>query len=124
MNNPQERRTQLTLDCKKFRLRLRKDMLPLLGDPKYVQLLVNPDKSLIAIHGVDQELIYCEVVKVARKEPQPDNCHEIYSKRFVEKLCNLADGLDHGASYRLTGHILPEDRVAVFSLLSAEKLES
>lgn len=124
MINPQETKTQLTIDCKKYRLRLRKDMLPLLGNPKYVQLLVNPDKSLIAIHGVDQELNCCEVIKVERKVPQPENCHEIYSKRFVERLCDLAEGLDSGASYRLMGQVLPEDRVAVFSLHSAEPLES
>lgn len=124
MTRPPELKTQLTIDCKKYRLRLRKDMLSLMGNPKYVQLLVNPERSLIALHGVDQELKDCEVIKVANRDVHPDNSHEIYSKLFVEKLCDLADGLDYGASYRLTGQLLAEDRVAVFSLQSAEPIES
>ena len=122
MKHNQEIRTQLTIDCKKYRLRFRKDMLPLMGEPKYLQLLVNPQKSLIALHGVDRELKDCEAVKISPKAP--DHCHEVYSKSFVEKLCELADGLDPGASYKLTGQIFPVDRVAIFSLQSAEILES
>ena len=40
MNEPSNLFTQISIDLKKFRIRVHKESLHLIGDPKYIQFLV------------------------------------------------------------------------------------
>ena len=47
----------ISVDLKKYRIRIYKSMLRLLGDPPYIQLLVNPDNKCVAIRAVEKAVI-------------------------------------------------------------------
>ena len=45
----------ILVDLKKRRIRIRKSTLHQLGDPEYIQLLVDPTDRMVAIRAVDHE---------------------------------------------------------------------
>ena len=49
MNRETSLKPVLCIDLKKNRIRIHKLTLHMLGDPEYIQLLVNPQDSMIAI---------------------------------------------------------------------------
>ena len=49
MNRQTSLKPILCIDLKKNRIRIHKQTLRLLGNPEYIQLLVNPDIHMIAI---------------------------------------------------------------------------
>lgn len=53
MSNPT---TTMCVDLKQFRIRIYKTTLHSLGDPKYIQILVNPNDKAVAIRSVDVEM--------------------------------------------------------------------
>ena len=110
----------LTIDIKQNRLRIYKSVLHMMGDPKNIQLLVNPEEMVVAIRCVD----------VARKDDQThrikmvaNNCVEISSMAFIRKLCTVVGSLDPSHLYRLAGRVYPTERVAVFSLKTIQKIK-
>ena len=52
MNRETSLKPVLCIDLKKNRIRIHKLTLHMLGDPEYIQLLVNPQNSMIAIRKV------------------------------------------------------------------------
>lgn len=114
MNEPQE--IVLSLDCKKSRIRMHKAMLPLIGNPKYVQLLLCPDTKEVALRGVDSKLPHCETVRIRDCKDAAGYSYELYSNSFIAALQALADIPDPNTTYHLPGRIFPSQRAAVFSL--------
>lgn len=49
MSNHPSSQPILCIDLKKNRIRIHKLTLHMLGDPEYIQLLVNPDSHMIAV---------------------------------------------------------------------------
>lgn len=111
---------QCSVDLKKNRIRVHKDTLRQMGNPRHVQLLVNEEKQLLAINSTSTP--FCgSVHKVTTTSP--DLCVEIYSEALIHKLSESFPQLSIGSSYRLSGWIHPSDGVAVFSVASAQKIE-
>lgn len=115
--------TQISIDLKKYRIRIHKDSLRLIGDPDYIQLLVNTETRQVAIRAVERATAGSHAHKIARAKVSSDSC-EIYSRPFCGKLCSDFDCFHAGASYRLTGIVVPDQNAAVFSLSSAQLIES
>ena len=46
----------IAIDIRKCRIHLHKTMLRQLGNPKYIQLLINPEKMIIAKLSVEREM--------------------------------------------------------------------
>ena len=111
----------ISVDLKKYRLRIHKTTLSLLGMPKYVQLLVSPESMMVAIRGVDNK--DRDGHRVNLNVLSPDNSYELYSKQLIERLCALIDDLDTSFNYRLTGEFLADENAAVFSLNTLQKIE-
>ena len=105
--------TSVSIDLKKFRIRIFKTTIHALGDPKYIQLLVKPKNKTVAIRSVEKETSGDQAHKV--KMVSGDS-YEIYSRPFVTKLCEVVGGLDPQYSYRMAGEIVPAQKMAVFSL--------
>ena len=116
--NDQSTTVSISIDLKKYRIRLHKTTLHLLGDPDYVQLLVNPVSKVVAIKGTQLPLSNDSVHKISKQVLKSDNSVEIYSRLFIEKLIEVA--ASHPTSYllRLTGEIIYSERMAVFPLES------
>ena len=111
----------LTIDLKKRRLRLYKRILRLLGDPDYVQFLVNPDKRIFAVRcgeasEISSQKIYWTVLN--------DNgqCCEFYSKYLVERLQPLFSAQNDDRTYRIIGKYNTRKNSVVFNLHNSEPI--
>lgn len=111
----------ITVDLKRFRIRIHRNTLALLGTPQYVQLLVSPTEMLFAIQGVEHKSRDCHRVNPATLATE--NSFELYSKAFVKTLCSLVADLDPGCSYRLSGNILSDENAVVFPLNTLQEIE-
>lgn len=106
----------LCVDLKKYRIRIHRATLSRLGSPKYIQLLVNPDKRTVAIKASDTDTYDDQTHTVYRRIIASDNSYEIYSKVFIEKLCSIMGNLDRKGSYRISGKLIATQKAAIFSM--------
>ena len=116
--------TTISIDLKKFRIRIYKTAFHQIGDPKYIQLLVNLDEMVVAIRAVEHELPGDQTYRVSERQLRADNSVEIYSRPFIIKLCEVISGLDVGNSYRLSGVVVPTEKTAFFPLKTLQIIES
>lgn len=116
--------TTLSIDLKKYRIRIHKSTLRLLGDPQYIQLLVNPESMAVAIRSATSAFNNDQTHKISQKQVQSDNSVELYSRPFITRLCTVADGLDNGLTYHMHGEVLPSQNLAVFSLKTLQRIDS
>lgn len=112
----------MTLDIKRNRFRVHKATLKKLGDPKYVQFLINPEEMFIAILGTDKPLAGGTANKVNLIE-MPNHSVEFYSNALLEGVINMIGLLDFRYSYRLTGEVDIANRVAYFSMRTLKRNE-
>lgn len=108
----------IAVDSKHYLIRIHRATLRQLGNPRYIQFLVNPETMVMAIRAVDR--VYSGDQSHKIKQMRIDNGHscEIYSQMFVKKLCRIAAPWSDGITYHLNGEIMSEQRTAVFSLKS------
>ena len=111
----------LTIDTKKNRLRIHKASLHKIGDPMFIQLLVNPVDMLVAIRGMDQEYS-CD--QTHRVRLVVHDSYEIYSKHFVESLCSLKGIQTPGKIYRLDGSVYKNARILLFPLNTLRPIDA
>lgn len=74
----------LSVDLKKNRIRIHKASLHQMGDPPYIQLLVNPERMEVAIRGVNYDAPQVQAHKVSQSKMLSDFSYEIYSMAFVK----------------------------------------
>lgn len=120
MSDPNVSPISLTVDFPRSRLRIFKAVLQQLDDPQSIQLLVNPDDMFIAIHGIEQPT---GKEQAHRIKMSAGNCVEITSTEFLRRLRSVAGNLDMKYSYRLSGLIIPDKRMAIFPLKSIIRIE-
>lgn len=106
---------KLTIDLRKYRIRLHKSTLHLLDDPPYVQLLVNPSAKVVALKAVMKNLSGDSTHRVSRKQLQSANSVEIYSMSFIKTLMQVIPELKEGRRYRMNGEIVSAEGLALFS---------
>lgn len=86
----------LSVDMKKYRIRIYKATLHKLGDPPYLQLLINPTTAVFALKAVEQESANDQTHRVSKKMLKSANSIEIYSRFFIDKLKELYPDLNDG----------------------------
>lgn len=116
--------TIMSVDLKKYRIRVHKAALHVLGDPKYIQLLVNPKDMAVAIRAVSKSVSGDQVHVVSKARMQSDFSYEIYSRPFIDKLREVVPGLELGHTYHISGVVLPKESVALYSLKTIKRVES
>lgn len=116
--------TAISIDMKKFRIRIHKESLRMIGQPEYIQLLVNVDRSQVAIRGMDHNKKGSDAHKVNKAQIQSDFSYEIYSQSLMLKLRSAFPAFKEECTYRLSGIAYPEDRVAVFEICTLQRVES
>lgn len=122
MSEQTQQQVTIAVDLKKYRIRIHRNTLALLGTPKYIQLLVSPSAKMMAIQGVDTRTRFTHRVNLSAL--RPDNSYEIYSSLFVSQLLALVTDLDDKCTYRLTGEIITEENAAVFPLNTLQEVDS
>lgn len=113
----------ISIDQRKNRIRIYKSMLQLLGFPKYIQLLVNPNNKCVAIKAVENPTANDQAERIKPQEFMSNDSYELYSKTFIKKLCEVNGSLDPHYTYRLTGKIVQSHQMAVFSLDTLTRIE-
>lgn len=114
---------KISIDIKKYRIRIHKNVLHLLDDPPYVQLLINPESAEVAIRSVEKAVAKDQAHRVSKRQLKSDNCIEIYSKFFIQKLIELVPKMNEGQCYHMSGVIIPFEKAAVFSFKTLTLLE-
>lgn len=108
--------TTILFDYKKNRFRIPKDVCRSLGNPAYIQLLINPSEMLIGIKAMDFEIRGEQTFKITKRMNTPKDSVEFTSKSFMCQVRNLLPEVQEGHSYRLTGTVMAEKRIAIFKL--------
>lgn len=113
MNNV--KKPVIFIDHRKKRIRIHRSTLKLLGDPKYIQILVNPERTTLAIRRCKKTDI------VALKLPcrKSDSC-ELYSTNLVSLFYDVCSKWDTQAQYRLIGKMFGDGSIACFRLQESE----
>lgn len=114
----------MSIDTKRGRIRIHKAVLHQLGDPQYIQLLVNPSDMVVAVRCIDAPLFKDSVHIISRNRFCSVFSCEIYSRLFVAKLSALATAMGTGGLYRIKGKVMLSQRIAVFDLKTLTGTES
>lgn len=123
MIEPTAANIMLSVDMKKYRIRIHKATLHKIGDPPYILLLINPESSVVALKAVKRASSKGQTHRVSKKALQSSNSVEFYSKSFIDKLNELVPDLNEGFCYHMTGRIVPAENMAVFSFKTLRPFE-
>ncbi len=100
------------------RIRIHRITLHLLGDPEYIQFLVNPETKMIAIRrGCSSDHL---AIRVYPLDSQTD-CFEIRSLFLIKSLNMVCKDWKDGNSYRIVGNMDAKNKTAYFRLDGAEQ---
>ncbi len=113
MNIPPAPQAILCIDLKKNRIRIHRQTLHLLGDPDYIQLLVNPSKMIIAIRRSfpNDHLAH----RVSLRKLPDGICCELYSTDLMRALRKTNAEWEAGQSFRLYGDVNDQEGIAWFA---------
>ena len=105
----------LSIDLKKSLIRIHRNTLRLLGDPDYIQLLINPNSKMIAIKAVDKRDYLAHKVRKYRFET--GYSYELYCKDLLQTMMTVDCGWEYGNIFRLYGQFNSKAGVIQFSML-------
>lgn len=114
MNKQTSLQPILSIDTKRNCIRIHKRTLHLLGDPEYIQLLVNPNARLIAVRRSTRSDNLAHKVKYNRSEDR--NCFELYSTHLLQNLQSVTKDWEDNTGYRIYGEYNRRNDIAQFSM--------
>lgn len=123
MNDSVSTAVTMAVDTKKYGIRIHKGVFRLLGEPKYIQLLVNPTDRVVAIKTLESEQPGFQTHRIVEKRMNSDRSYEIYSRIFVCRRREIEPEIADGGAYRLTGEIVPSQKMAIFSLKTLQRMD-
>ena len=122
MNGEKQTQALLTLDPVRNRIRIHRQTIRLLGNPAYVQFLVNPEELYIAVLGSEKPILGGTANKVRLSDTTQQSV-EFYSSILLNSFSEMVGGFDLRFNYHLTGEIDQINRVAYFSLKTVRQQE-
>ena len=112
---------RLSFNYRADTVRISKSTMVVLGNPKYIQFLINLEKKQLFIHGTNTREQNC--IEVPGKDPRNRCNYVLYGLSCIRKISNIA-GWDLEGVFTLTGIYLSEFNIVRFDLLSAERRQS
>jgi len=109
---------KVVIDVSKYRIRIHRSTIKLLGNPERVLLLVNPDEKTMGIMPTKSD------DRKGHKIKYDGLSCEIYSMKFVETICGLTDEFETGHRYMINGKLIKNENLALFELEKAENFNS
>jgi len=110
----------ILVDLKKFRIRIYKTVIHMLGDPAFVLLLVNPEDRSICISCGDPNDVRSHRVRLSAMKG--GSSFELYSKSLCAALMDVCPEWGNSQSYRFYGEMIPGLGSVRFSLENAIKI--
>ncbi len=112
----------LSIDLKKGRIRIHKNTLHALGDPDYIQILINPETQVIAIRKcTTKDKLYHHI---KWKVLASNQCYEIHSKMLMNMIDQMCLNYTPGHTYRILGKPYPKDKLVAFQISDSVDIES
>ena len=111
----------LLIDLKKGRIRIHKRTLHLLGDPEYVQFLVNPADQVLVVRKSTRLDSLSQHVRwnlIGGKQ-----CCDFYSRHLLRSLQGVHYGWEENRSYRIYGQIHEKENLARFSMFDSYDID-
>lgn len=109
----------IVIDSKNGRIRIHRNTLRLLGDPEYIQLLVNPKRLTLAILP-SRDLKTANIVRWDRIG-ENQSC-ELYSKVLIGQLGRICPHWKVDGKYRLYGVCASDGLLIQFDMASAKEV--
>lgn len=104
----------LSLDLKHNLIRIHKVTLSLLGDPDYIQILVNPDnQSIVIMKGNSKDHLAHHICYNKIKSGQS---FELYSTVLLQNLKTISTHCEPNHAYRIYGTYISKHSIAQFSM--------
>ena len=108
----------ISIDLKKDRIRIHRATLYKLGNPKLIQLLLSPECKVAIKAPGGQE------IEVNLEKLPADFSFEVYSGLLIERMRKAKpELLRDGSTYRLTGTVNKEKKIAMFPTENMVKLD-
>ena len=104
----------ILVDLKKFRIRIYKTVIHMLGDPAFILLLVNPEDRSICVSCGDPSDARAHRVRLSSLIG--GSSFELYSKSLCEALQEVCPEWGNSHSYRFYGEMIPGVGSVRFSL--------
>lgn len=103
----------ITIDPTYNLIRIHRSTLKLLNHPKYIQLLINPQKRTLALCNTDSSNPLG--LKVKYERINDGKCCEMYSTPFIERLLTIYTQIptEH---FRLKGNYIKTKNIVLFHL--------
>lgn len=120
MSENTEARPSISVDLRKYRIRIHKKTLHSIGNPEYVLLLVNPEERTLAVLRSSQSDPRAHHIAWASHTDKKS--FELYSRSLVESLRDVCHNWKDNQSYRLYGEIIPNEGIARFDMPGALQL--
>lgn len=118
MNNyplTKPREPSLLLDLQNNLIRIHRNTLSLLGNPEYIQILVNPDTALIAIRGCNKDDYRSERIRWDTLRDNNKSC-EFYSKSLIKTIRKVFFNNIDTHKYRITGKYVNSENLTLFNI--------
>ena len=122
MSNNNSLNARMTIDLKRYRFRIHKTTLHGLGNPKFVQILINPENLYMMILGLDKPIAGGTSKKITAALSAKSNM-EFYNSALLDEILKIFGTLNLRFSYHLSGEIDQINRVAYFYFNTLKKIE-
>lgn len=114
MNLSANKRPIVSIDLKRNRIRIHKTTLHMIGDPTFINLLVNPKDKLIAIRKSSSK--DSSALRIRSNQLNDGNCVEFGCKDLILLLNGIDKAWENNSSYRIYGKCNTDESLAQFSL--------
>lgn len=105
------------IDFSRNSIRFYKDAWHKIGEPKFVRFLINPERRLVGISAAEKDQPNDQTYRInERIMRQSTSSYEIHSSTLTRKIREeIGIKVDNG-TYRMSGKIIPNHRLAIFHL--------
>lgn len=114
MNNSENQRPIVCIDLKKNRIRIHKSTLHMIGDPSFINLLVNPEEKVIAIKKASTKDHLA--LRIRKNQLTDGNCVEFGCRELISMLKGMDNTWKNNNSYRIYGKCHSNESLAQFAM--------
>ncbi|XVG96649.1 hypothetical protein ACGCUP_03910 [Eubacteriales bacterium KG125] len=114
MNAYENQKPIVCIDLKKNRIRIHKTTLHMIGDPSFINLLVNPKEKLIAIKKSSAK--DKSALRIRSNQLNDGNCVEFGCRDLILLLKDIDNSWQINSSYRIYGKYNKGECLAQFSI--------
>ena len=114
MNAYENQKPVICIDLKKNRIRIHKATLHMIGDPAFINLLVNPIDKLLSIKKTSSK--DKSALRIRSNQLSDENCVEFGCRNLILLLNGIDNAWQTNSSYRIYGEYNADECLLQFSI--------